>query len=348
MRKCCKQRPIRILKTKWRDLSKGTARKKARNRDECAFLCKCDAVRDNASAARHATGSSPHHADTSAKYEYLQADSPPDRPGIAQHRRTNFRNILTPLFPTHHVSKMRISMGLLSFFLLLSIASALKNPCHPNKSQQGKGVTCDVITLPASLCKSCRLRPYNPNGNFFDCANIYNLDTPQCEAALNSYVKLNPCDEKRKELMNNFASDANKKSLDYFVYSVCEECCDCVRMGTVEGQYAVRKMKKTLLKATRGNCPAHAFYDICKVWPNVKYLKRPNQKTPDLSKWPKMCPMAKQWRDSPSGQNWYNKETVKVSYNFRKFLWRFMSVAGCASQQLWNECVKLETAQNRL
>lgn len=260
------------------------------------------------------------------------------------------RHICKETPPLTHRPKMAFFhslLTLLSLISLLSLTYGMKNPCHPYKNQQGKNVGCEVISIPPSLCQSCRLRPFAANGNFNDCSNIYNLDTQTCRDSLVEYAALNPCDTVRNNLVQNLNSGANIKSLDYFVYSVCEECCDCVPMGASVGQYMTRLAAGTLYKSNRGNCPAHAYYDICKVWPQVRYVKKPGEVTPDLSSWPKMCPESKIWRDTPSGQNWYNKAEVSVQPPFAQFLERFVE-SSCGGADVWNDCTKLEAAQNRL
>lgn len=226
--------------------------------------------------------------------------------------------------------------------VLSSPADANKNPCHPNKWANGE-FGCEKVVIPAGLCNQCQLKAHQGNGNFQDCKSIYNLGTAGCKAQLNQYVNMNPCDKKRKNQMANFG--ANKVGLDYFVYSVCEQCCDCVPFGATAGQYDSRKASGGLFQANRGNCPAHAYYDICKVLPNVKYFSKPGQG--DQGGYQKACPALKQWFNSPASNNWLGS-TTSISPTVSKFLGSVFWNSGCGQKSVWQKCANLEQAQNRI
>lgn len=233
------------------------------------------------------------------------------------------------------------------FAVLLATAVADRNPCHSKRYEQGNDVPCEVITLPPKLCPACKLRPLGYQGNFKDCSNIYNLDDGECRAQLVEYAKLNPCDKRRGWQTKDIS--ANREALDYFTYSICEECCDCITMGSQFGQYGWRKAAGTLFKEDRGNCPAHGHYDICRVWPNVKHVKSPWENTPsNLWSMPKVCPLFRDWKFGPHGQNWYNKQQVYISSPIRTFLKQFLKAAQCSEQSFWNDCMTLEKSQNRV
>lgn len=163
-----------------------------------------------------------------------------------------------------------------------------KNPCHKKKNAQGKGVLCEGVELPPSLCKSCSLKPTKNNGHFFNCKSIYNLNTPKCKSDLQKYVQKNPCDWKRKlQVQRNLPQD--REGLDYFLYSICEQCCDCIKKGTMVTMF--NKLKKghtmdqpKLYTPNRGNCPSHAYFDVS-LFQNILKLeifRMKNYKPPNV------------------------------------------------------------------
>lgn len=130
--------------------------------------------------------------------------------------------------------------------------------------------------MPSNLCNKCHLKQSNPNGTFKNCQMIYNLDAPDCRAELQVYVNNNPCDFIRKEQVLRW-NQQDKIALDYFVYSICEECCDCIKKGSTASMYDAlaathTTANPTLYTTKRGNCPAHAYYDVRQLfW--VQYMK---------------------------------------------------------------------------
>lgn len=235
----------------------------------------------------------------------------------------------------------------LAVSLLAGLACAGQNPCHSDKAAQGKGVTCGKVVLPRGLCKACKLKPFLPNGNFENCKSIYDLDNNKCRKQLKQYARLNKkCDPVRAKQVKDFDKNANKEGLDYFVYSVCEECCDCIPRGAKIEEYNRRLAIGTLFKPNRGNCPAHAWYDICKIWPKVKYVSLPGWKKPkDL---PEICPILTSWLNSPASSQWLLQSRVDIAESIKGFLGRFLIAAKCRNKKLWESCHKLESAQNRL
>lgn len=245
---------------------------------------------------------------------------------------------------------MTLTRFVLIFSALLAFAVASRNPCHKNRRTQGDKVTCEAIVLPPSLCKVCKLRPRAKGGNFQDCQNIYDTDDPICRKALKRYAQLNKCDFQRNQQVKDFSKKDNVIALDYFIYSICEECCDCIPRGANPGEYAQRRKAGTLMKVDRANCPAHARFDVCKVWPNVRHIRWPWQTVPANldGTWPKICPIIADWKDSPDGQNLYNKNEVNQPASMTTFLTQYVTIAKCRSKALWNECAALEKSQNRI
>lgn len=256
----------------------------------------------------------------------------------------------TQLFEAESTMRMSADYAILVLFLFLlsfrTNAERSRNPCHPNRSSEDLGTKCEFIRLPFSLCSNCRLNGYDSKGYFNRCDAIYDINDPKCRAGLRAYVRLNECDTIRKKQVQNFNSKESQFALDYFVYSICEECCDCVPDGSKSSQYSSRKMSSLLISYVRGNCPAHAHYDVCRVWPNIKDVTRPGE--PFKRNSPEICPIIRQWFDSPNSKNWYSNDNTKMDQRIRAFLERLVKAAGCAQKAVWQMCVGLESAQNRV
>lgn len=235
-------------------------------------------------------------------------------------------------------------------WMLTSVMGGSMSPCHPNKYSLGQGVTCQKVVLPGWLCSSCRLKPPAKNGEFQDCRSIYDLTAPRCRAALRTYASKNAkCDPIRRRQVMDFSKLENIQGLDYFVYAVCEQCCDCIPRGSKLWQYQLRKNMGNLLSVNRGNCPAHAWYDICAVWPKVRYVVRPNglplpyTKTPPL-----LCPLLTTWIRRPENNPWLLKSYAFVDPPIKQFFLSYFKVANCALPFVWRSCINLERTQQRL
>lgn len=265
-----------------------------------------------------------------------------------------------PLFP-HSTSTMSsfpstlfaiaaILGCLVVFFSVVSSASGAQGPCHKNKEDYGKGVTCEKVVLPPLLCSKCKLKPFNKfNGHFFNCASIYDINDTGCQEALSEYVQLNKnCDPVRKRQVEGISKMSNKQGLDYFVYSVCEQCCDCVPHGAEHGLYNYFLSKGKLFDSRRGNCPAHARYDICKVFPEVRFFKVSSGDDEDRWDYPKICPHLEQWFHSPDSSQWLYKGWVDMHQHIERFLNSFQWAARCYLKGIWQTCAELEEAQKRL
>lgn len=153
--------------------------------------------------------------------------------------------------------------------LLLVVNAQGVFPCHSGREQLG-APGCTDITLPYDMCKNCPLRDVDWNGDFKNCRSIYDLDAPGCQGQLIQYVQMNQCDWRRAEQVDQWLNSGDpwvkeqaKEKLDYFVYSICEECCDCIPKAATDMDHSVAVQNEdNLFTHTRGNCAAHAFYDV--------------------------------------------------------------------------------------
>lgn len=243
---------------------------------------------------------------------------------------------------------MQFALSALLLLSLILVTVAQRNPCHDNKSGQGAGVTCEKVIIPKNLCKKCTLNPFNNlNGNFLDCRSIYDLENAGCRAEIRKYADLNKdCDPVRVEQVKAF-SPTDVMGLDYFIYSICEECCDCIPRGTDPTDYVNLKAQNRLFIPNRGNCPAHAWFDICKIWPKVRFVSRENWRDPKGDN-PIICPVLTTWIRGPDATNWLQQDMVTQPQSVTKFLNRFLRVAKCKNRKGWEACARLEKAQDRI
>lgn len=230
-----------------------------------------------------------------------------------------------------------------------------RNPCHPDKKSYGDDSNCLVYRIPPKLCTKCKLNQDNiDNGGKFDkCYSIFNIPDDGCRKQIEKYATLNPCDKERNKAVKNYSQ--NIIALDYFIYSVCEECCDCVRTKSKVSEYKQRKKANTLFEIdTRANCGTHAAADICMVWPKVRWVinhKEPFPTQQEINKMKDICPPLRKWRNdrkSGSGAGLTPKQINTVPGYAQTFLKQFIDVAKCKKRSLWQSCVSLEQSQRRI
>lgn len=232
-------------------------------------------------------------------------------------------------------------------FVALAAAQFSTHPCHPNRNVAKMGCSCEHIRLPPEMCTKCSLRGYTAyGGNFDNCFSIYKIEEPECRAEIGKYVEMNECDTLRREQFKAFDDPDNFVALDYFVYAICEECCDCIPRESKEEEYEDRYSDRKLTNLRRGNCPAHAFYDICRVWPEVRSVS--TKEGDERKGWPKMCPMVQSWFESEDSQGWLENEKTNMDWRLLRFLRQFNREASCRNEGMWKMCVGLERAQNRV
>lgn len=239
---------------------------------------------------------------------------------------------------------------LLPVFVISSLSShafCQRNPCHPNRNVETLGAFgCEVFTLPRGMCRSCDFRGFDSRGNLDDCSAIYNIDARPCKRQIGEYVRLNPCDTIRARQWRDFDNPANKMALDYFIYSICEECCDCIPNMSTADQFGARFNSNTLISLNRGNCPAHAHFDICRIWPDVTTVTidgvAPRQGLP------KICPQIRSWIESPAGRDWPNNDNADINFRITRFLRIFNRFARCRNRVTWRRCIGLERSQGRI
>lgn len=209
---------------------------------------------------------------------------------------------------------------------------------------------CTYIRIPPKMCTSCRMRPFDSNGNFPNQRDIYDLKTPGCRSALQEYARINPCDTPRVQQISKwiFAADTQWRIAE-FMYNICETCCDCIPFGSQLNQYDQRKEKGNLFFIKRGNCPVHVWYDTCRMWPKVKWVGGYGAPPASVEKRTPVCDAIRPWFNSPKSNGWLKNPSATIDDPVMvDFLWRFVFTLQCKDRTVWNECVNLELAQGRL
>ncbi|PXF46231.1 Protein qua-1 [Gracilariopsis chorda] len=223
-------------------------------------------------------------------------------------------------------------------------------PCHSTKASVHNDVKCTSVKLPPRLCGLCPLRPTLQDGSFDVCDRIYDTTSPACMSAMRTYVNDNECDARRREALDRLEKNGDedaRSEIDYFLYSVCEQCCDCVPMGVKQGDFAQLSKahsasSPTLWSATRGNCPAHARYDVCKVLPSIATF------TADKSKTKPICPSLNKWINTPAAEDWQTNPEVTLAADIEQFLNGMLVATHCGDAQIWNSCQQMEFKQHHL
>lgn len=102
----------------------------------------------------------------------------------------------------------------------------------------------------------------------------------------------------------------------------------------------------TLYDPYRANCPAHAFYDICQIFPNITSFTKIGV-LPDANYTP-ACPMLEDWFYSEESANWMNNPKTNFAHNLTVFLNNVLNETLCASADVWQPCYDLEYKQKHV
>lgn len=250
--------------------------------------------------------------------------------------------------------------------LLVLLLSTLYSACPTHATSFGvfhlsarqAWSNCTTPRIPWNLCTACQLKPFNGTGNNVTFSgqinrfDIYNISTPYCKSAMQRYVRENPCDVRRAAALAKMdTSESAYKVMAYFLYSVCELCCDCIPIGAREDEYWRRRLTGNLVSIFRGNCPAHFFYDTCKIWPESRQILNSRDKPyryalNEKSEW---CGHFKTWQFSNYSKNWLRNNNVKgMTWLMRRAMNQMMHRAKCKQRTQWINCLRMEKAQRRV
>jgi hypothetical protein len=158
---------------------------------------------------------------------------------------------------------------------------------------------------------------------------------------IKKYVENNPCDMYTKGALQNYNSGIGQGriDLDYFIYTLCEAACDCVPQVNAD------PITPTL-STGRGNCQAHVWYDVCKLYPNIDVIKKDGNPWP--SGWPKVCPLLQNWIRTSDGKNFLNVPITTVDPAVDTFLRQLSDANELLSKEVYSECLLLEEAMGRI
>lgn len=211
-------------------------------------------------------------------------------------------------------------------------------------------LNCTDVRLPPAMCPSCHLLPFDSRGQFNTTyvKDIIDFETSQCLEQIKEYIRLNPCDTLRAKYFDQYKTNGFARiRMAQFMYSVCEQCCDCVTVGSEMNEWKTRKMDHTLHKLTRGNCPAHMHYDICKMFPNLTRFIGPTSK--EKKGLPKICPLLEDWINSNYSVWWAgNPDADGLGPTVINAFRLHMKNAGCENRRLWQDCVRFEKSLGRI
>lgn len=235
----------------------------------------------------------------------------------------------------------RSPLHLFPFLFFISPAPVFASTCH-NKKHPAEG--CSSLKIPVGLCGRCHLGKLNHDGSFEQCDEAFDIDD-DCVDALNEYVNLNECDWQRREALDFFTSDPSvvwaQHKLDFFLYAICEEGCDCIPQSGAD-------INQPEYDVHRGNCPAHAYYDICKLFPNIKLIHLMGTEN-DTGGLPDACPLLKDWLNSPASNNWLQNPDVELTGELEYFLERLSDATEVATDPVvWEYCFDVESKAGRI
>jgi hypothetical protein len=162
-------------------------------------------------------------------------------------------------------------------------------------------------------------------------------------------VDENQCDTARSDGLEQYLSsdygekEEGRKILDFFVYAVCENACDCIPQ--TDASPTVPE-----ISIERGNCQAHAHYDVCRILPNIKVIKSSNNEWPEGSEsWQEVCPLLSNWISTDDGKNFPNVAKTTVHPDVDTFFMEFMDANQLLSDpSVYRRCLVLETSQDRI
>jgi len=225
-------------------------------------------------------------------------------------------------------------------------------------------------------CETVRSRIENRDddnikaGNFRSCRKMYDIGNntasgSACLATFSEYIEHNPNDTARIDAYN-IAMDPEStegeymkalEELDYFVYSICEEPCDCIDWGShrsIGKSITAESAITDTYSIARGNCFAHAFFDICRVFPNMVDIQAVNAEARNQTSscHINLCGSLNNMRKA--NKNWKEQsvdfstaETDCELRQVRDFLTNYLEDLG-RSGDLYDQCWDLECAQDRI
>ena len=220
-------------------------------------------------------------------------------------------------------------------------------------------------------------------GYFKNCARMYDLDHPGCKGALEMWARDTPCDDVLPQMIADYydemlaadeytyEKDRAGQVLDRYVYTMCEQCCDCIPCGEATDTAVPKIADEDLsefIEVRRHNCPLHWKADVCALYPDIEYrgpvpptvfdAANPDAESPpvgdacvtgedgaciapvrvcDLTdKYPGKDPQAKQGRINRL-----------FDAGLEEALEYYMDAWGCSAPSVWKSCHRMEFLMGR-
>jgi hypothetical protein len=130
--------------------------------------------------------------------------------------------------------------------------------------------------------------------------------------------------------------------LDYFLYATCENGCDCIPFYNAD-------VNNPALGVNRGNCQAHAYYDLCNAFPQIKLVRHEDSPNDNLTALPDLCPLVSKWIASPAARKWLTNGNTTVDPNVNYFMQRLTQAEELLTNMtVWQSCFKVENVQGRI
>jgi len=156
-----------------------------------------------------------------------------------------------------------------------------------------------------------------------------------------------------KSTTNLTTKERGRQRLDYFLYSVCENGCDCIPQVQADPMHPK-------IDVHRGNCQAHTYYDVCKILPNIRLIQSAdaatamssNNTSSIVNQLPAVCPIITKWlKKSGDGPNFRHVPYTTVDPAVLYFLEQLVNAEELLDPNqtsLWNQCLALEVSQGRI
>lgn len=153
-------------------------------------------------------------------------------------------------------------------------------------------------TVPVDMCSHCPLDIDNiefnekgdPNntsgcdpGDFINCGRMFKIDSLECKGSLYKWAEDTPCDNVLPEQLKvyyednpgdtyNYEKDKAGQILDRYVYTVCEQCCDCIPCtNETDTLNPIIEDDQLPIDVYRHNCPLHWVFDVCGIYADIEY-----------------------------------------------------------------------------
>jgi len=125
-------------------------------------------------------------------------------------------------------------------------------------------------------------------------------------------------------------------TVDFFVYSICHQCCDCISLGA-------SKANSGQWQTSRSACPLHTWYNICAVLPKVRWFMNIGGGSTDGHGSKPMCDDLHAWF-----KGWKKNPNAELKNSLHHFLNSILLSTSCSVPGTWNRCFDLNKRKGTL